>query len=110
MRKDPDAESESETDDQSLAGYDCYLCDYEGQCHYKEDEKDELDKGYEHCGECVDALESCSASYGPCTRQWDDMWISTCMRCGKQGNVYNSPLCKYHKAMTEPCLVIIPFM
>lgn len=97
-RKDPDAELEAFGHD----GYDCYLCDYEGERHYEEDEIDELVKYYEHCDTCLSEItEQCgNPGIHESSKHWAG-YISTCKRCGKKGAVLDSPLCNYHKEIIK---------
>jgi len=77
--------------------YECFLCDYEGECHY--DEKHILLRDYAYCDDCRNELQT---QYTERTRGSPKIWdgngyIGTCSRCKSVNiGVEELPFCLHH--------------
>ena len=76
--------------------YDCYLCDYEGECHY--DDEDSVTQELVCCDECQNELNT---RFTVRTRGTPRIWEGngyqdTCSRCNLERPVEELPLCNHH--------------
>ena len=77
--------------------FDCYLCDYEGECHY---EKTEVIKDLSFCRDCELNLQT--FCQGEQRRQWAIGYRDKCSSCNlDEVIVQNLSLCNYHIGLTK---------